>query len=84
MLGIEYAVPRLCRPLSASYRSSTLTDERLFTLSLGLRAYQSQHGGAEWHTLMAASMIVITPLMLLFFLTQRTFVQGVRLTGLKG
>jgi ABC-type glycerol-3-phosphate transport system permease component len=29
-------------------------------------------------------MIVITPLILLFFLTQRTFIQGVRLTGLKG
>ena len=61
-----------------------LTDEGMFTLSLGLQAYQSQHGGTEWHMLMAASMIVITPLILLFFLTQRTFIQGVRLTGLKG
>ncbi|MGQ9730302.1 MAG: carbohydrate ABC transporter permease [Candidatus Zipacnadales bacterium] len=61
-----------------------LTDESMFTLSLGLQAYQSQHGGTEWHMLMAASMIVITPLILLFFLTQRTFIQGVRLTGLKG
>ena len=61
-----------------------LTDERMFTLSLGLQAYHSQHGGTEWHMLMAASMIVITPLILLFFLTQRTFIQGVRLTGLKG
>ena len=61
-----------------------LTDESMFTLSLGLQAYQSQHGGTEWHLLMAASMIVIAPLILLFFLTQRTFIQGVRLTGLKG
>jgi multiple sugar transport system permease protein len=61
-----------------------LTDEKMFTLSLGLQAYQSQHGGTEWHMLMAASMIVITPLILLFFLTQRTFIQGVRLTGIKG
>jgi multiple sugar transport system permease protein len=61
-----------------------LTNERMFTLSLGLQAYQSQHGGTEWSMLMAASMIVITPLILLFFLTQRTFIQGVRLTGLKG
>lgn len=61
-----------------------LTDERMFTLSLGLQSYQSQHGGTPWHLLMAASMIVITPLILLFFLTQRTFIQGVRLTGIKG
>jgi len=61
-----------------------LTDESMFTLSLGLQAYQSQHGGTEWHMLMAATMIVITPLILLFFLTQRTFIQGVKLTGLKG
>jgi multiple sugar transport system permease protein len=61
-----------------------LTNERMFTLALGLQAYQSQHGGTEWNMLMAASMIVITPLIMLFFLTQRTFIQGVRLTGLKG
>jgi len=61
-----------------------LTDESMFTLSLGLQAYQSQHGGTEWHMLMAASMIIITPLIFLFFLTQRTFIQGVRLTGVKG
>jgi len=61
-----------------------LTDESMFTLSLGLQAYQSQHGGTEWSMLMAASMIVITPLIVLFFLTQRTFIQGVRLTGIKG
>ncbi len=61
-----------------------LTDEGMFTLSLGLQAYQSQHGGTEWHMLMAASMIIITPLIVLFFLTQRTFIQGVKLTGVKG
>jgi multiple sugar transport system permease protein len=61
-----------------------LTDESMFTLSLGLQAYQSQHGGTEWHMLMAASMIVTTPLILLFFFTQRTFIQGIALTGLKG
>ena len=61
-----------------------LTDERMFTLSLGLQAYQSQHGGTEWHMLMAASMIVITPLIALFFFTQRTFIQGIALTGIKG
>ena len=61
-----------------------LQDQSQFTLSLGLQAYQSQHGGTEWHMLMAASMIVITPLIALFFLTQKTFIQGIAVTGMKG
>jgi multiple sugar transport system permease protein len=61
-----------------------LTDQRMFTLSLGLQFYQSQHGGTEWHMLMAASAIVVLPMILLFFFAQRQFIQGIALTGLKG
>ena len=61
-----------------------LTDQRMFTLSLGLQFYQSQHGGTEWHLLMAAATIVVLPIIVLFFFTQRTFIQGVALTGVKG
>jgi multiple sugar transport system permease protein len=52
-----------------------------YTLALGLQAFQSQHGGTEWHLLMAASVLVILPVLVLFFLTQRTFVQGIATTG---
>jgi len=61
-----------------------LTNQKMFTLSLGLQFYQSQHGGTEWHMLMAASAIVVLPLIVLFFFTQRQFIQGITLTGLKG
>jgi len=61
-----------------------LTDKKMFTLSLGLQFYQSQHGGTQWNMLMAASTIVVLPLIAVFFLTQRTFIQGIALTGLKG
>ena len=61
-----------------------LTDQRMFTLSLGLQFYQSQHGGTEWHLLMAASTIIVLPIIVLFFFTQRTFIQGVAVTGMKG
>jgi multiple sugar transport system permease protein len=60
-----------------------LHDERQFTLALGLTAFLGRHG-AEWNYLMAASTVVTAPLIVLFFLTQRTFVKGVALTGLKG
>jgi multiple sugar transport system permease protein len=61
-----------------------LSDQRMFTLSLGLQFYQSQHGGTEWHLLMAAATIVVLPIIVLFFFTQRTFIQGIALTGIKG
>jgi multiple sugar transport system permease protein len=54
-----------------------------FTLSLGLQFYQSQAGGTAWNLLMAASMIVVGPVIILFFFTQRLFIQGISLTGLK-
>jgi multiple sugar transport system permease protein len=61
-----------------------LLDQKTFTLSLGLQFYQSQHGGTQWNLLMAASTIVIAPIIVLFFFTQRVFIQGIALTGLKG
>jgi len=61
-----------------------LNDQRMFTLSLGLQFYQSQAGGTEWHLLMAAATIVVLPIIVLFFFTQRTFIQGIAVTGMKG
>jgi multiple sugar transport system permease protein len=54
-----------------------------WTLSLGLQGFQSQLGGAEWPLLMAASVLVIVPIIVLFFLTQRSFIQGIATTGIK-
>ena len=55
-----------------------------FTLSLGLQNYQSQLGGSQWNLLMAAGVLVIVPVLLLFFLAQKTFIQGISTTGIKG
>jgi multiple sugar transport system permease protein len=55
-----------------------------YTLALGLQAFQSQNGGTSWNLLMAATVIVIAPVILLFFLAQRTFIEGIATTGLKG
>ena len=55
-----------------------------FTLALGLANLQSQQGGTPWPTLMAASVLVILPVLALFFLAQRTFVEGIATTGMKG
>lgn len=55
-----------------------------FTLALGLQNLQSQHNGTPWHLLMAASILVIAPVLLLFFVAQKQFIQGIATTGLKG
>ncbi|HEY3781204.1 MAG TPA: carbohydrate ABC transporter permease [Fimbriimonadaceae bacterium] len=61
-----------------------LVQQKTFTLSLGLQFYQSQDAGTHWNLLMAATAIVILPLIVLFFFTQKLFIQGIALTGLKG
>ena len=61
-----------------------LMSQKTFTLSLGLQSYQSQNGGTEWNLLMAATLIVILPVVVLFFLTQKLLIKGIAMTGLKG
>ncbi|GMV91578.1 MAG: hypothetical protein AMXMBFR82_13560 [Candidatus Hydrogenedentota bacterium] len=60
-----------------------LQDDRQYTLALALQQFQSQHESL-WGPLMAMSTVITVPVILLFFLTQRTFIQGITLTGLKG
>ncbi len=60
-----------------------LLDQKTFTLSLGLQFYQSQHGGTQWNLLMAASTMVVAPVIILFFFTQKQFIQGIALSGIK-
>src|SRR5581483_8173004 len=49
-----------------------LTRKHTFTLALALANYQSQHGGVQWHHLMAASAVVTLPVIVLFFFAQKT------------
>jgi multiple sugar transport system permease protein len=60
-----------------------LSDDSKFTLALGLASFQSTYT-AQWGLLMAASLLVILPIIILFFVLQRYFVEGVTLTGVKG
>ena len=59
-----------------------LFDNEKFTLALGLRFFQGNYG-TEWHYLMAASLVVMLPLILVFFFAQKIFIQGVVYTGFK-
>jgi ABC-type glycerol-3-phosphate transport system permease component len=60
-----------------------LSSKQNMTIALGLRMFQSEHG-PEWHLVMAASLVTMMPILLVFFLGQRFFIQGIVFTGVKG
>jgi multiple sugar transport system permease protein len=53
------------------------------TLALGLQAFKSM-AGTEYHLMMAASVAVLLPVVVIFFLAQRYFIEGVVTSGVKG
>ncbi|MDD3412013.1 MAG: carbohydrate ABC transporter permease, partial [Eubacteriales bacterium] len=60
-----------------------LNKKELLTLSIGLTHFTSGHR-TEWGYLMAACVLFTLPVLLLFFFTQKQFVEGITFTGLKG
>ena len=60
-----------------------LHDAKLRTLALGLRGFQDLYA-TQWTLMMAASAVIIAPVLVLFFICQRYFIRGIHLTGLAG
>ena len=60
-----------------------LTETRLKTIQIGLRMFISQYS-AEYGLIMAASVIALIPVLIVFLSLQKYFVQGVASAGLKG
>ncbi len=59
-----------------------LSDQELYPLSLGLFALQAFQAG-NFGLMMAASVLMTMPVIILFFVAQRQFIQGIALTGMK-
>ena len=60
-----------------------LNDQSKYTLAYGLQQFLGAYGG-EYSKLMAAATVFTMPIIVLFFLAQRTFIQGISTTGMKG
>jgi multiple sugar transport system permease protein len=60
-----------------------LSDPSMYTLMLSQFNFFSQHNTA-WAQLMASNVMILAPLVILFFFTQRLFIEGVTFTGLRG
>ncbi len=59
-----------------------LNDEKLYTLALGLLQFRGTYS-SDWHLLMAGSTLVVMPPIIVFFLGQQYFIEGVTLSGMK-
>jgi multiple sugar transport system permease protein len=62
----------------------TLNNNRIWTLSVGLSQFTTTHRGVLWNYQMAASVLFMAPVIILFLLAQKAFIEGVTLTGVKG
>jgi sn-glycerol 3-phosphate transport system permease protein len=59
--------------------------DRMRTLPVGIVAMRGgAEGGSNWHIIMAATIIVLLPILLLFIFAQRYFIEGIARTGIKG
>jgi len=54
-----------------------------WTLALGLRAFPMQYGG-RFDLMMAAAILIMLPSLIIFFFTQKSFIEGITFTGIKG
>jgi multiple sugar transport system permease protein len=54
-----------------------------WTLSYGLESFKGAHH-TNWNLTMAATLLVMAPVIIIFFFAQKAFIEGVTLTGVKG
>jgi len=55
-----------------------------YPVSLALQAFQGAYGYAQWNLLMAMALVSALPCLILFFVAQRYFIQGIVVSGVKG
>jgi multiple sugar transport system permease protein len=61
----------------------TSENEANWPVAIGLASFRNLHH-VQWNLVMAATVLVMVPIVVLFFLAQKAFVAGVTLTGVKG
>ncbi|HEY64394.1 MAG TPA: carbohydrate ABC transporter permease [Caldilineae bacterium] len=62
-----------------------LNKRSLWTLALGVNGLKEFESGLDWtHYMMVLSTMMVVPVVIIYFLAQRAFIQGIVMTGLKG
>ncbi|GGB12163.1 carbohydrate ABC transporter permease [Macrococcus hajekii] len=57
-----------------------INDENLYTLQIGLQVFK-ERSSTQWNYMMAGSLMVLLPVIILFFSFQRYFIEGSNITG---
>jgi multiple sugar transport system permease protein len=60
------------------------TDDRMYTLPVALATFSTGHYSADYGLLMAGSVVMVIPVLIVFLLLQRFFIEGIAMTGIKG
>lgn len=60
-----------------------LNTEEKFTVSLGIQQFQGMYH-SQWNLMMAAASVAVIPVVIIFLIGQRYFIEGIALTGIKG
>jgi multiple sugar transport system permease protein len=60
------------------------TSEEMFTLPVALATFSRGQFSSDYGLLMAGSLVIITPILIVFMVLQKHFTQGIATTGLKG
>ena len=55
-----------------------------YPVSVALQSFSGAYGLAEWNLLMSAALISALPCLIIFFVAQRYFIQGIVVSGVKG
>ena len=61
-----------------------LSNNNTWTVALGLAGFTASYGATPYNLLMAATLVAVVPCVVLFFIAQRYFVQGIVVSGVKG
>lgn len=60
-----------------------LTSTEKFTIAIGLRFFKSGYGNTQVGLMMAVSILTLLPVLIIFFICQKYFIQGIKMSGLK-
>ena len=60
-----------------------ISDTKMYTISLGLQSFIGKYS-IKWNLIMAASAVTVVPMIVLFFVAQKQFIEGITTTGIKG
>ena len=81
--GFSHPIRTSPQPPPPALPAQRSNSDQMRTLQIGLRYFVSGEGGTQWGVYMAAAVLVCLPVIAIYFLVQKSFVESMATTGLK-